>query len=93
MKKEHLGSDFDEFLREEDLLDAAEATAAKRVIAFQIAGEMKRRSLTKSEMAMRMKTSRPALERLLDPANHSVTLATLERAASVLGKKLRVELA
>ena len=93
MKKEHLGSDFDDFLREENLLEGAEATAAKRVIAFQIAREMKRRRLTKSEMASLMKTSRPALERLLDPANPSVTLSTLERAASALGKKLKVELA
>lgn len=93
MKEKHLGSDFDDFLREENLLEDAEATAAKRVIAFQIAQEMRRRRLTKSEMASRMKTSRPALERLLDPANPSVTLSTLERAASVLGKKLRIELA
>ncbi len=92
MMNEHLGIDFDDFLREENLLVAAKATAAKRVIAFQIAGEMKRRRLTKSEMATRMGTSRPALERLLDPANRSVTLATLERAASALGKKLKVEL-
>lgn len=92
MKDEHLGCNFDDFLGEENLLDAAKATAAKRVIAFQIAGEMKRRRLTKSEMATRMRTSRPALERLLDPANRSVTLATLERAASALGKKLKVEL-
>ncbi len=70
-----------------------EATAIKRVIAFQIAQEMKRRKLTKMEMASRMKTSRAALERLLDPTNPSVTLSTLERAASALGKKLRVELA
>jgi len=93
MNKKHIGSDFDDFLRDEKLLEAAEATAAKRVIAFQIAQEMKRRGLTKSEMASRMKTSRPALERLLDPANRSVTLATLERAASAVGKKLKVELA
>jgi len=93
MKKEHLGSDLDDFLCEENLLEVAEATAAKRVIAFQIAQEMRRRSLSKSEMASRMKTSRPALERLLDPANPSVTLGTLERAASALGKKLKVELA
>lgn len=93
MNKKYIGSDFDDFLREEKLLETAEATAAKRVIAFQIAQEMKRRGLTKSEMASRMKTSRPALERLLDPANRSVTLATLERAASAVGKKLKVELA
>ncbi len=93
MKKKHLGSDFDDFLREEHLLTVAETTAAKRVIAFQIAQEMKRCRLTKSEMASRMKTSRPVLERLLDPENRSVTLSTLERAASAVGKKLRVELA
>jgi antitoxin HicB len=92
MKKEHLGSNFDDFLREEGLLEDAEATAAKRVIAFQIAQEMRRRRLSKSEMATRMKTSRPALERLLDPTNRSVTLSTLERAASAVGKKLKVEL-
>lgn len=92
MRKKHIGSDFDDFLREEQILEVSEATAAKRVIAFQIAQEMKRRRLTKSEMASRMKTSRPALERLLDPANRSVTLATLERAASAVGKKLKVEL-
>jgi len=91
MNKRHVGSKFDDFLREEQLLDAIETTAVKRVIAFQIEREMKRRKLTKSEMASRMKTSRAALERLLDPANTSVTLATLERAASALGKKLRVE--
>jgi DNA-binding Xre family transcriptional regulator len=91
MNKKHVGSKFDDFLREEQLLDAIETTAVKRVIAFQIEREMKRRKLTKSEMASRMKTSRAALERLLDPTNTSVTLATLERAASALGKKLRVE--
>jgi len=93
MKKEHLGSNLDDFLREENLLEVSEATAAKRVIAFQIAKEMRRRRFSKSEMASRMKTSRPALERLLDPANPSVTLSTLERAASALGKRLKVELA
>jgi predicted XRE-type DNA-binding protein len=92
MKKEHIGSDFDDFLRDEHLLEAAEATAAKRVIAFQIAQEMKRCQLTKAEMASRMRTSRPALDRLLDPANPSVTLSTLERAASAVGRKLKVEL-
>jgi len=93
MNKKHVGSNFDDFLREERLLDAVTATAHKRVIAHQITQEMKRHQLTKTEMASRMKTSRAALERLLDPNNGSVTLATLERAATALGKKLRVELA
>ena len=93
MNKKHLGSNFDDFLQEEKLLADAEAAALKRVIAFQIAQEMERRDLTKAEMARRMKTSRASLERLLDPSHSSVTLATLERAATVLGKKLKIELA
>jgi DNA-binding Xre family transcriptional regulator len=88
-----VGSNLDDFLREEQLLHTVEATAVKRVLAFQIEREMKRRKLTKIEMASRMRTSRASLERLLDPANTSVTLSTLERAASALGKKLRVEFA
>jgi len=92
MGKKHIGSDFDDFLRDERLLDDAETVAAKRVIAFQIAQEMERCHLTKSELARRMRTSRPAVERLLDPANPSVTLSTLERAASAVGKRLKVEL-
>lgn len=93
MNRKHLGSKLDDYLREEGLLDAAAAVAVKRAIAFQIAREMRRRKMTKSEMAGRMRTSRAALERLLDPANASVTLATLERAAAALGKRLKIELA
>jgi antitoxin HicB len=63
------------------------------VSTFQIEKEMERRKLSKTEMAKRMKTSRAAFERLLDPKNTSVTLNTLGKAASALGKKLRVELA
>lgn len=93
MKRKNTGSNFDDFLREEKLLEQAQAAAIKRVIAYQIAEEMKARKLSKTEMADKMRTSRAALERLLDPANSSVTLSTLERAASALGKKLKVELA
>ena len=93
MKTKHLGSDFDNFLREENIYEDVKAAAIKRVIAYQIAQEMEKRKLTKTEMASKMKTSRAALERLLDPTNASVTLSTLERAASVLGKTLKIELA
>jgi DNA-binding Xre family transcriptional regulator len=92
MKKKNIGSNFDDFLREEKLFEHAQAVATKRVIAYQIEQEMKQRKLSKTEMASKMKTSRAALERLLDPSNASVTLSTLERAASALGKKLKVEL-
>ncbi len=93
MKKEHLGGNFDEFLREEALLEGAEAVALKRVLTYQIAQEMKRSKLSKRTMASRMQTSRAVLESLLDPNNSSVTLHTLERAAAALGKRLKIELA
>lgn len=92
MNKKHIGSNFDDFLKEENLYEQVQAVAIKRVITYQIAQEMKKKKLTKTEMANRMKTSRAALERLLDPDNASITLFTLERAASALGKKLTVQL-
>lgn len=88
----HIGSSFDDFLAEDGLLADVEAVALKRVIAFQLEQEMKRSGLTKTELASRMETSRSAVDRLLDPENHAVTLRTLERAAGVLGKRLRLEL-
>ena len=89
---EFLGSDFDDFLRDEGFIDDAEAVAAKRVIAYQIAEEMKKANITKSELSHRMHTSRPVVDRLLDPANRSVTLSTLGRAAAAVGRSLKVEL-
>jgi len=93
IKKEHLGSNFDDFLAEEDLLDEAEAIAIKRVIAFEVEEEMKKQNLTKSELAEKMKTSRTAVNRLLDPRNTSINLRTMEKTAKVLGKKLKVSFA
>lgn len=92
MNEKHVGSDFDDFLREEGLLEEAEAVAAKRVLAYQISEAMKARDLSKSAMARRMGTSRSSLDRLLDPDVPSVTLLTLEKAAHVLGKRVRIEM-
>jgi len=88
----HVGSDFDEFLEDEGLLAETEATAVKRVIAYQIRQEMEARHISKSMLAEMMRTSRSSLDRLLDPDNGSVTLLTLESAALALGKKLKVQL-
>ncbi len=93
MKNKHLGSDFDDFLQDEELLAEAEATAIKRVLAFQILKEMEERQLTKSALAKLMNTSRSSLDRLLDPDNPSVTLVTMESAAIALEKKLKIQLA
>ena len=89
----HIGSNFDDFLEEEGVLAEAEAIAVKRVLAYQLKELMKVQKLNKAQLAKRMKTSRSALERLLDPDNPSVTLLTLERAARALGKNIRIEIA
>jgi antitoxin HicB len=88
----HRGTRVDEFLREEGIYEEAHATALKEVVAWQLAQAMKERSLSKAEMARRMKTSRAAVDRLLDVGNRSATLSSLTRAAAVLGKELRIEL-
>jgi DNA-binding Xre family transcriptional regulator len=93
MKNEHIGSNFDDFLAEEGLLAETETVAVKHVIAFQLEQMMKEQNLTKTEMSRRMNTSRAALEQLLDPANQSITLQTLERAAKALGRRLQITLA
>jgi len=90
MNEKHLGSSLDSFLEEEGLLIEAETVAAKRVLAFQIAKLMEEQQLSKAEMARRMSTSRAAVDRLLDADSKSATLATLERAAAALGRKLHV---
>jgi len=69
-----------------------EPKATKRVIAYQLAESMKEKSVTKTEMAKRMGTSRSSLNRLLDPLNTSVSLATIESAVVALGKRLRIEI-
>jgi antitoxin HicB len=83
---------FDDFLEEQNLLGEAEDVAIKRVLAWQIAEGMKAKGITKTVMASRMKTDRRQLDRLLDPENKSVTLSTLRRAATALGRKLYVEI-
>jgi len=93
MAKKNIGSSFDDFLTEEALLQDATAVALKRVIAWQIADEMKTQKITKTELAKRMHTSRAALNRLLDEADPSLTLTTLASAASALGKKVNIQLA
>jgi hypothetical protein len=93
MENKHIGSNFDDFLAEEALLEDATATAMKRVIAWQIEQEMKAQKLSKTAMATKMHTSRAALNRLLDATDTSLTLTTLASAAAALGKRVRVELA
>jgi len=92
MGKKNLGSSFDEFLEEENLLEEATATAVKRYVAFELSRKMSEQNISKTDMARLMETSRSALDRLLDPENSSVTLQTLQNAARALGGRLKVEL-
>ena len=86
-----MGSSFDEFLQEEGMLAQAEAVAIKRVIAFQLEETMTKEHNSKTEMAKRMNTSRSAINRLLDPLNTSITLATIESAVAAMGKRLQIQ--
>ena len=91
-KNKHRGSGLRDLLREEGVLEAVEARAVKRALALQLVQLVAEQSLTKVEMAARMKTSRAAVDRLLDVSNPSVTLTTLGKAARALGRKVKIEL-
>jgi antitoxin HicB len=92
MDEKHLGSTFEDFLREEGTLEETSTRAIKRVLAGQLSRLMAEQGSSKLEMARRMRTSRPALARLLDPDNDAVTLSTLQTAAKAVGRELRLEL-
>ena len=92
MKHKNIGSNLDDFLHEEGILAEVERDAIKEIIANQILNLMQEQKISKVEMARRMGTSRSALDRLLNPTNTSVSLKTLDKAASSLGKKLNIQL-
>jgi len=88
----HRGSSFDDFLREQALFDAVQAAAVKRALAEAVAEAMEEAKISKVEMARRMGTSRSQLDRVLDPAYTAVQLDTLIKAASAVGRDLRISL-
>ena len=92
MKKKNIGSTFDSLLREDGIYEEVSAAAIKRVLARQIEAAMNEKHFSKAEMARRMHTSRAALDRLLDPAYDAVTLSTLRKAATAVGREVRLEL-
>lgn len=85
-------STLDDFLGEEGVREAFQAVAVKEVLAFQIEQAMKAQTLSRRRLAERMGTSRSQIGRLLDPKDGNVTLATLQRAAEMLGRKVRLDL-
>ena len=88
----YIGSSLDEFLEEEGILGEVYAIAIKRVLVWQIEQEMQKQGLSKSQMAEAMGTSHTSLNCLLDPEDTSITLKIMERAAAIVGKRLRITL-
>ena len=85
-------STLDGFLKDQGKLEEFEATAIKEVLAWQIIEAMKAKNISRKGLAERMKTSRSQISRLLDPKDGNVTLSTLQRAAKMVGRSLRLEL-
>lgn len=91
MSKKHMGSSVDEFLKEEGIFEESQALAIKEVIAWQLAQAMKEKKISKAKMATLLKTSRTKVDRLLD-ARNGVTLSSLQRAASIVGRSVSIHL-
>jgi predicted transcriptional regulator len=91
-KNPHVGSSVESWLEEAGIREEVTAAAIKAVIAHQLAREMKKKKITKQRMAELMKTSRAQVDRLLDPDNGSATIESLQRAAKIVGRELRLQL-
>ncbi|EQD36117.1 hypothetical protein B1A_17998 [mine drainage metagenome] len=91
MSNRHIGSSLDDFLKEEGIFEETQAIAIKEVVAWQLADAMEKQSMSKTRLAVLLKTSRSQVDRLLDPTR-DVTLSSLQRAAALVGRKVQIEL-
>jgi antitoxin HicB len=91
-RNKHRGSSVRDFLKQDGILEDVQATALKRALALKVADLMEQRNFSKTSLAAEMRTSRAAVNRILDPENTSVTLITLNKVAKSLGRKLKIEL-
>jgi len=92
MSKKHIGSSLNSFLDEMEIREETELLAIKKTLALQLRQAMKRRSISQSRLAKEMRTSRTVINRMLDPSDIGVTLATLTRASQVLGLRVDIRL-
>src|SRR4051812_10304420 len=88
----HKGGNFAEFLKEEGIYDEVVSRAEKEILAWKIEEAMKEKKMTVTALAKAMGTSRAAVDRILNPTNPSVTLLTLAKAATALGKRWKFDL-
>ena len=91
MSKKHLGSAIDDFLKEENIFEESQAQAIKEVVAWQLTKAMKRKKISKTRMAVLLRTSRAQVDRILDP-KRDITLSSLQRAAALVGHRVLIEL-
>ncbi len=92
MNNPHIGSSFEDLLREEGILEEVSSAAAVRVIAMQLQIELDRQGISKAELARRMGTSRSQVDRLLNGDESGIKLSTLERAAKAVNRSLVLQL-
>ena len=91
MSKKHMGSSIDDFMKEEGIFEEAQAQVVKEVVAWQLAEAMKTQKISKNKMAKMLKTSRTQVDRILDPSN-DITLGSLQRAATIVGRRVTIAL-
>jgi len=89
---EAIGSGLDDLLKEDGVLNQAQAEAAKRVIAWQVQKMMETQHISKAQLARDLETSRGAVDRILDSENTSMTLKSLGAIADLFGKRLEINL-
>lgn len=82
----------DEFLTEEGIFEEVHARTAKRLLALELEDARKEAGLSKAEMARRMETSRAQIDRILSEDATGMSIETLDRFASILGRKLSISL-
>ncbi|MFA7658099.1 MAG: helix-turn-helix transcriptional regulator [Candidatus Gastranaerophilaceae bacterium] len=93
VNEKHIGSNFDDFLQEKGILEECEAVAIKRVLAFALQEKIKREKISLDNLAKELKTSRAAVNRILNPNNTSITLKTVEKVTKFLNKRLIISFA
>ena len=92
MSKKHIGSSLGSLLDEMNIREETELLAIKKTLSLQLRQAMKRKSVSHSQLARGMRTSRTVINRMLDPSDTGVTLATLTRASQVLGLRVDIRL-
>jgi len=90
-KNHHWGTTLDDFLKEEGIYEDVKTRAIFRVLAWQVEQAMIQQRITKTRLAELLQTSRAQVDRILG-AKTNVEVETLVRAATFVGRKLRLDM-